>query len=382
MPEQRRTDETFESALAKSLRRQQGAGDDCPEPEQLAAFWDRSLAGEDRVRFEAHAAQCTRCQASLAALARTADVGDQLAPETTAPGLAWLLDWRWVAPVATVAVVTLAVWVIEPGLPTGRPVPAQEEDAAELANRETRARTQNESPDSRARRDDVSAAPTATEEEERVAASSQDGSQDEPNAEAPADRFRVARRENTIPDADAARLNEIDQLEQQSTAATAAARDDVQRRAETERPEAAAERRLAFEALPSRDIAVSEANSVAEAGVTVVIASPTASVVWRLPRAGVIEQSTDGGSTWVTQLSDEAIELTAGSAPTASVCWVVGRAGLILRATDGRTWERLASPVVADFVAIEAADALTATVTASDGTRYRTSDAGDTWRQP
>ena len=377
MPEQRRTDETFESALADTLRRQQGAGDDCPEPERLAAFWDRSLAPEERVRFEAHAAQCTRCQASLAALARTADVGDQLAPETTAHGLAWLLDWRWVTPVATVAVVMLAVWVIEPESPTERPVPAQE--AAELANRETRARTQNESADSQARRDDVSA-PTVAEE--RVAESSQDVSRDAPNAAAPADRSRVARRDNTIPDTEAARLNEIDRLEPQSTAATAAARDDVQRRAETERPEAAAERRLAFEALPSRGIAVSEATSVDDAGATVVIASPTASVVWRLPGAGVIEQSTDGGSTWVTQLSDETVELAAGSAPTASICWVVGRAGLILRATNGRTWERLPSPVAVDFVAIEAADALNATVTASDGTHYRTSDAGDTWRQP
>ena len=381
MPEQRRTDETFESALAKNLRRQQqGAGDDCPDAGWLAAFWDRSLAPEERVRFEAHAAQCTRCQASLAALARTADVGDQRAPETTAHGLAWLLDWRWVTPVATIAVVMLAVWVIEPGSgsPTERPAPAQE--AAELANRETRARTQNESADSQARRDAISAAPTAAEER----SSAQDVSRDAPNAEVPADRLRVARRENTIPDADAARPNEIDRLEPQSTAATAAtaaARDDVQRQAETERPEAAADQR-AVEAPASRGVAFSEASSVADAGVTVVIASPTASVVWRLPRAGVIEQSTDGGSTWVTQLSDEAFELTAGSAPTASVCWVVGRAGLILRATDGRTWERLPSPGVADFVAIEAADALTATVTASDGTRYRTSDAGETWRQP
>ena len=304
--------------------------------------------------------------------------GDQLAPETTAHGLAWLRDWRWVAPVATVAVVMLAVWVIEPGsgLPTERAVPAQE--AAEPANRETRARTQNQSADPQARRDDVSAAPTAADE--RVAAS-QDVSQDAPTAEALADRLRVARRENTFPDTDAIRLNEIDRLEPQSTAVTAAARDDVQRQAETERPEAAADQR-AVEAPASRGVAFSEASSVADAGVTVVIASPTASVVWRLPRAGVIEQSTDGGSTWVTQLSDEATELTAGSAPTASVCWVVGRAGLILRATDGRTWERRPSPVVADFVAIEAADALNATVTASDGTRYRTSDAGDTWRQP
>ncbi len=379
MPEQRRTDETFESALAESLRRQQGAGDDCPDAGWLAAFWDQSLAPEERVRFEAHAAQCTRCQASLAALARTADVGDQLAPETTAHGLAWLLDWRWVAPVATVAVVMLAVWVIEPGSgsPTERPEPAQE--AAELANRETRARTQNESADSQARRDDVSVAPTATEE--RSAASAQDVSQDAPNAETPADRLRVARRENTIPDTDALRLDESDRLEQQSDTATAAARDDVQRQAETERPEAAADQR-AVEALASRGVTVSETTSVADAGATVVIASPTASVVWRLPGSGVIEQSTDGGSTWVAQLSDEAIELTAGSAPTASVCWVVGRAGLILRAIDGRTWERRPSPVVADFVAIEAADALTATVTASDGTRYRTSDAGETWRQP
>ena len=137
-----------------------------------------------------------------------------------------------------------------------------------------------------------------------------------------------------------------------------------------ERPEPAPERRIAAEALASRGAAVADTFSLVDADATVVIATPTASIVWRILRPGSIERSSDGGSTWISQLSDQDVELTAGSAPTASVCWVVGRDGVVFRTTDGQTWGRLATPAVVDLIGIEASDASAATVTATDGTRH------------
>ena len=65
---EQRSDRMFESALPESLRRQRGSGNGCPTPDVLAAYWDRSLTREEAVQFEAHAAVCARCQASLAVL--------------------------------------------------------------------------------------------------------------------------------------------------------------------------------------------------------------------------------------------------------------------------------------------------------------------------
>ena len=106
-------DASFEKALADGLKSQPGPGTDCPDAETLAAFWDQSLAQDERQLWEAHCATCARCQAHLAALAHTETVEEDPAePETSRFG--WLIDWRWLAPMATAAVVLLAVWGIDP----------------------------------------------------------------------------------------------------------------------------------------------------------------------------------------------------------------------------------------------------------------------------
>ncbi len=48
---------------------------ECADPEMLAAYYDRSLAEPDRDRLEAHFADCARCQAQLAAIARADEAG-------------------------------------------------------------------------------------------------------------------------------------------------------------------------------------------------------------------------------------------------------------------------------------------------------------------
>ncbi|MGH9330895.1 MAG: hypothetical protein ACRD09_10660, partial [Vicinamibacterales bacterium] len=62
------------------------------------------------------------------------------------------------------------------------------------------------------------------------------------------------------------------------------------------------------------------------------------------------------------------------------VCWIVGDRGLILRYETERGWTRLPPPAQVEFVAVEASDALRATITASDGRWFTTSDGGLTWK--
>jgi photosystem II stability/assembly factor-like uncharacterized protein len=93
----------------------------------------------------------------------------------------------------------------------------------------------------------------------------------------------------------------------------------------------------------------------------------------------VVQRSTDGGSTWQTQETGAAVTLTAGASPTPLVCWLVGPAGTVLLSTDGRSWQRLAFPEAANLASVTATDDKTATVTATDGRRFSTTDGGLTW---
>ena len=111
----------------------------------------------------------------------------------------------------------------------------------------------------------------------------------------------------------------------------------------------------------------------------VTIASPGTAFRWRIGPAGSVEFSTDAGATWESRPTGVEADLTAGAAPGGTVCWVVGRGGTVLLTTDGRQFRRLMFPVAADLAAVQAIDARSATVTAADGRRFRTIDAGATW---
>jgi photosystem II stability/assembly factor-like uncharacterized protein len=100
---------------------------------------------------------------------------------------------------------------------------------------------------------------------------------------------------------------------------------------------------------------------------------------WRLGAHGIIEHFTSDRG-WIRQDSGVATNLTAGSAPSPNACWVVGSGGTILRTDDGERWQRVGSPTSANFAAVSAIDASSATVTTADGRRFSTSDTGRTWR--
>jgi photosystem II stability/assembly factor-like uncharacterized protein len=57
----------------------------------------------------------------------------------------------------------------------------------------------------------------------------------------------------------------------------------------------------------------------------------------------------------------------------------VGRNGLILLTKDGMKWKTIPPPAAADFIAVAARDASSATVTAADGRKFSTGDSGKHW---
>ena len=98
---------------------------DCLDGETLSAWSEGVLPPAEARVVEAHAAGCARCQAMLAAFARTGP------PRTAAAEPAWR-RWhlRWLVPIAATAT-ALAVWVAVPsdsacagttgaGVPRGR----------------------------------------------------------------------------------------------------------------------------------------------------------------------------------------------------------------------------------------------------------------------
>ena len=100
---------------------------------------------------------------------------------------------------------------------------------------------------------------------------------------------------------------------------------------------------------------------------------------WLIGANGVVQHSTDGGSTWETQQTGASVTLTAGTSPSPSVCWLVGPGGLVLLSTDGRSWQALPFVEKIDLLSVRASDEKTATVTAVGGRTFTTTDGGRTW---
>ena len=101
-------DRMLEHALTRELRRDgtADAGAACLDAETLAAWMDGGLDRDALAVAEAHAADCARCRAMLAALGRTASVEAAAA----APRRLW--RW-WLAPIAAATAATV-LWVIVP----------------------------------------------------------------------------------------------------------------------------------------------------------------------------------------------------------------------------------------------------------------------------
>ena len=119
-------DRTVEHLLRQSMKARAGSAPrgPCLEAETLAAWADEALAGEELAAAEAHASDCTRCQAMLAAIARTTasagahDVREDGARafQASGPAQGWRRSgWRlgWLVPL-TPAAAALVFWIAVP----------------------------------------------------------------------------------------------------------------------------------------------------------------------------------------------------------------------------------------------------------------------------
>jgi hypothetical protein len=351
----------------------------------IAALAEGTLPARERSGAEAHVADCGRCQAVLAALARTMP---PVVPR------AW---WRqpafvWLAPL-TAAAAALIIWtavprreIAAPALQLQRdnaravePVPAQPDgppQAAEPQSQREAAVLSAPPPP---------AAPAAGQQRDRIA--NRQRAPEMAQQKAFADSA-VAPLPAPVPPAAAEARIAGTQMPSTPTPPAAAAPAPPPPPAAS--ADASANRALAGEAQRRASAGAMAVTSDAarqtlarrfEARETTIVSADSSSR-WRLgPLAGFVQHSTDGGATWQVLPTGVNATLFDGSSPSQRVCWLVGQGGVVVLTTDaGRTWQRLTVPVSIDLRSVSATSEKTATVVAVDGRRFVTADGGQTWR--
>ena len=426
--------ELLRRSLADAVQAE-GTGKDCPSPDILAAYYERSLGAAETARYELHFLQCELCREQLAALAR-ADESPPAQAEARRPATnwAWLWNWRWLAPATAAALVIVFVWVARHPVATRtsqrqsptlvaenrppeppQPVPVQPEKKAAPETRMASPRESSVATPS------GPALPGRSNEKQRSAAP--DRVLAPAPAKAPAQNMPMAGRDyaetetltkteqlpnrGVLGGAVGAPTADVTKIAPQPAAASAPsasapvpsseeriATASEQLAVEAEAPTVAAAKSKAVapdEAKAMRSAAAPMANnysvraesvvaqSAHELSAATLIRTPNPNVFWRVMPGGVIERSLDAGATWIVQTVGGRVDLVAGSAPTEQICWLVGRNGVILLTRDGAKWNTAMPPARSDFVAISAQDAKSATVRAADGRRFSTSDGGEHW---
>lgn len=352
-------DQALERLLRQSLKTSRAsATESCLDPEILAVWAEGGLSGDELEAAQAHVAECARCQASLAALVHTSSIEGVTAASAQSKQTPRRL-FAWLVPL-TAAAAAIAIWIAVPRGPAVQPQVAE---------------VQTQSAPLKATEVPTPAAglqsPSTKKEEQPLAAKGDQPQRDRPQAAALAK------------DTD---RRELDSLKQQSQSADAAGDRADKSRAAAEPavpaagPVAAAPAPQAAAAQARQAFQETSANALTQkAAPAATLRSLAVGSRWRI--AGTtMERSTDDGSTWSKVATDDA-ELTALSSPSPAVCWVVGRRGLVLRTQDGQNFSRVAFPEMTDLSAVQATDAQSATVTASDGRVFATADGGTTWQR-
>jgi hypothetical protein len=401
----REEDKAIGGLLRRTLSRDAGPGDTCPSPDILAAYYERSLAGDERARQELHFSHCGRCREQLAAMAR-AEEKQKFLQEW-----AWVWDWRWLAPAAAVLAI-VAVWVVRRPVPIGTadrstnaPMVAMSKPAPELAPEKT------PTPSSSAAASEAGTSTRALPKKhlekrsEQIIASEnkQVASEAAPlPRESASPSIALAQRGGIIlPDnGNASSTQDALHAAPAGTAGPAPVSPPAARQAPptAEVKAATAESAVSAqeaassnaEAPPVAQIATREkgkmmgkfstlAKTAEERSGTTLIHTPDAAVLWRIAGGGFVERSNNGGAAWQGQLVDPQGQLVAGAAPSTKICWVVGRDGAIFLTKDGKKWREIAPPERVDFVGVTARDASSATLTAADGRKFSTANGGQSW---
>jgi hypothetical protein len=115
-------DKAIDGLLRRSLART-SPSHDCPAPDVLAAYYDRSLDAQETARYDLHFSTCSHCRAQLAAMVRA---GEPEGAEKQSSGWAWLTHRWWFVPALATAALALVVSVLPVRKIYNPPVPAQQ----------------------------------------------------------------------------------------------------------------------------------------------------------------------------------------------------------------------------------------------------------------
>jgi len=402
----------FDGVLREGLSAGAPHSENCPGPDFLAAYFERSLAPGEIQHFDAHLSTCPRCRAQLAAMVRA----EPAQGKDSAESFSLFARRPWFAPaVAALAIVLIAVGIREyqriktepqivaqtqpAALPAALPPVSTEQKNAELSTEQTKVQriappaaakqravvphnaggtsTAGRSFDSFARLTPAAPAPKPAPPA-GIQIESQAASSELPATPSSATETVVSGQAggvaggavgNAPATTDTMSGRKVERMNKTapSNAAGPAARSGASAVGALAKPAARAE----IEVPPSSEAVEVESEPL-------VIPTPDYSKSWRIAGGG-IEFSGDSGKTWKIQMIVPAGSLIAGSAPSPNTCWLVGRSGQILRTTDGETWKPVAAPTTQDLTSVTASSGKKATITAADGTVANTRDGGKTW---
>ena len=371
----------------------QGSAGECPDAGLLAAHVEGGLTAAEQAALDSHIAGCGRCQETLAVLSQDLPQEDRDVAASASGWFTWVTQprLRWLVPISAAATLAVVFFATRPLIaPEGLPgadvpqmaqvpappgegpavvvelfseksaAPQKSESAASPARQETAGTLAEQKPPSKVAADALADVPPPGERE-------RDKKPVEPVAETMA--ARVASEERRTPPAAQAAASPPAggqlAVAQQATGVPAAG--DAARKQTT-----AGLDRHAPAAAPRGDAQNLEAGLIT-------VSAPGGNVLWKFGAGGRLSRSGDSGKTWHEQTSGVRADLLAASAPSPAACWIAGAGGTVLLTTDGERWERRPFPHQTDLVAVAASNARTAVVTARDGRRFETLDAGLTW---
>jgi Putative zinc-finger len=368
--------DSFDRALRAAARRSRPAGV-CPDAAMLASYADNGLSEDERRLVEAHVADCATCLEHMALVGAVSL--DREAPE---PSRWWLVQWRWLVPVAT-AVLVVAVWIRLPEQVNQEvvrtPLPAaQAEPNVAIELDRTAPLTPPPGRDNASNAAARSAPKVAKTAPERAGQLSDEKS----DQLTPLERRDSARQKaaNAPPPALAAAPEAAAPFEVKQADA-----DKVQARGATSRvasPPAAVTPRAAE--------AIREEAQVADAGrrreadgplsraeAPALVVSASAKESYRAA-GNQIELSEDGGANWRAVSPAAPGIFTAAGCGAGGPCWFGTADGQLWRRTpDG--FSRHALPVRQPVIAITVEGAQTVVVTVEGGRRFRTANGGASW---
>jgi hypothetical protein len=375
--------------------------DGCLDAGVLAAWFEGTVDPVERAAAEAHAADCSRCQAVLAAMVRI-EPAIESRPGWRSPAFGWLVP-------ITVAAAALVIFIrpywprVAPDVAVQQRAPAAigapaalppESQAARTAERDALASATTPAP--AARPGMRQAAKTEAKDDARKE-NALAKRWSEAAAEAPASSAAPTPFVNAAPLKDRVGVP-VDESALQK-AGSAAAATPAPPAVSQPAPGVAGASPSVVEtapALPSEDrsradgmagkaltesVALNARTSVARSQQPLVLVQAAGgSTRWRIIQPGSVQHSNDAGASWETQSAGVTAIISSGVAPSASVCWLVGKAGIVLLSADGRSWRRVPFPHSVDLTSVVATDANTATVTTASGQKFTTTDGGKSWR--